>query len=524
MTKFTFDFINAAEKMADKGDYVAALHYFFLQRNLEDDCYVNVAIADTYMAMDLVGEASRYYTYAYSKDNEDKDALEGLICCYKEYDDEAALYYFHRLSLIDDAELDFDPSDFDFPIPDEEPRFVLHDKHDKEKVLNSAYSLMQSGKNDEARELLLSIEKGDRQYCEARLALASIELDKKCAEEAICFAAQAYEVDKKFLGVHLIMIMACELLGDKEGIDAWVKRLDELDPKDEENVTKAAMCFVSYKYYDLAKKYFLRKLDFAPYDKITLLCLSSIEAAAGNTESAFKYVSKVCTIYPDDIEVKELTSRILSGKETAMPKAMLDFKNKWLKQLKSLFSDENSDFTLPENMKMIKWLLQTDDDLYLQAAVCCCIAGMPEFNAIVDDFLINPNTNDLVKKHILLRRMCMDGVKKVDLVARNIFRSLRIKHPDVPTNLKNAYYMVFINFAVEEYYFETKFYRNFRKLQKAYESSDYEKKEELSMSALAVILHRSISGGELESYLELYDCDKSDYEFTAKSLGLYEEE
>lgn len=512
----TFDYMSAADAMVEKGDYVSALHYYFLQRNSRYYSDVDVAIGDVYFEMDLVEEATRYYMYAYAADTYNTDALEGLVCCFKEFDEQAALYYLHKTTLLDDSDMVFDPNDFDLLSPDygKEP-LVVHDKHDKEKDMDEAVDLMQNSKVDEAKEVLMSIGPKDKQFGEARLALASLALEESDPSKALEIAQDALSVDPKLLGCIVITIMAYDIMGDEEKMNEWIDRLDKLGLDDEEDITKAAMCLLPIDI-DMSLKYFLRKLEFSPYDRMAFICIASIYSQKEDRDKAIKYIDKACTIYPEDVELKEIASRIYGGK-FIMPKGLIDLKNEWSEKLKELFMSGDKDFEEPENMKLIKWLLQSENDMYLQTAVCTYVTGMPAYDKLINDVLLDPFVHDVVKRHILLRRFSDERQKKVKFVVSNIYRCVRIKRPDVPDNLKNAYYLVLASLALEEYNFDAALNRSLKRIKQAYDG--LEDREKLSMGALAVLLHKTTVGGNEEAYCKIYDTDMDEYHSVAQKLG-----
>lgn len=509
-----FDFMNAADVMAEKGEYASALYYYFLQRNLEYDSDVDVAIADVYMEMGLVGEATKYYFYAYSADETNKDAVEGLVCCFKEWDDEAALFYLHRLALFDDAEIDFDPGEF--PMLNDSPRLTVHDRADKSEVLGMAFDHMHNFKIDKAKELLESIAEGDHQFCDSRMALASIMLEENKPTDAIELTADALKVNPKHVGLHMVMVMALDALGRNDEVDEWIKRVDMLDNMTEEETAKTGLCLMNYRPLS-AKKYLLRTLDYAPYDKLNLMCLAAVCLEEENKPEAVKFINRVCSVYPDDVLLKEVAHRIYND-NFHMPGDLLAIKDEWTKRIKTMLIGECGDLTDPENVKCIKWLLSSDEDMYLQVAVCTYITGMPEFEDVINDFLCNPNVVDIPKKHIIMRKLCDPRQKRVNFVVGNIFRSLKLRHPDLPANLLSAYYLVFASLAVEVYTFESALSHSLRKLKKAYE--ECETRDDLPVGALAVILRKLTKDGDEAQYCKLYDTDLDEYRKVVEALGL----
>ena len=520
MAKFTFDYLSAANVMAQKGDYEAALHYYFLERNVNPGEDIDVFIADTYSAMGIYNEALRFYFRAHAQNQYNEDAIRGIILCLKDFDEDAAFYYLNCVlgDASEDVGVEFDDCD-------EPPVFTLHDRRDKSQIMDKAYRLLESGNADGANEIFESISKDAYQYCDSVLARATLKMDKMQVDEAMKLADEALDVDPDHLGTHILKIMAYDTLGDRNKVAEWIDRLDKLDVCDEEDVLKVALCLCNYEFYGKAEKYINRKLQFMPYDKLMLMCLCALKMAQGDSQSAFKVANKVNTVYCEDVEVKEITSRILSGKGVKMPKELFELKREWAEKIKNLFM-ENGGFTLPEHIMWIKWLLKCDDYLYLQSAVCAYVTCLPEYKNIVDDILIDPFAPPIVKKQILMRRVCDESTTQINFVISNVFRSLKVTHPKVADNLKYAYYYVFVALSVMELSFEQGLERAFGVLRARYAACEDVQKEQLSINVLASLLFfMAQKGGKISKdfegeHLELFDCERQEFERAGKMLGL----
>ncbi len=518
MAEFSFDYLDAAENMAKKGEYQSALHYYFLARNMGED--VNMEIADVYGAMGILHEAIRYYMRAYAKDNNNEEALNGLIYCYKDIDEDASYYYLERaMSLMAEADLEeYDEGDLDEMFAPE-PLFTVHDRRDKSEILSVAFKKIENGEMDEARTILQSIDKDSYQYSDALLAIASIEPEAD-GENTISLVNKALEADPKNLRGYLFKAAYYSHKKDENNLKKCMEDMYALDFKEEDDVYKAAMCLCNYNRYDLAEKYIERKLEFTPYDRIMLILLSAAKYMKGEKQKALKIAGKVCAIYPDDIETKEFIRRIFSEGSTNLPEEMLKLRSEWIGDIKNLFLEDSSDITSPESIMKIKWLLQNDEDVYLQSAVCAFVTGMPEYDGLMNEILIDPFAQPIVKKQILLRRICDPKTKEVKFVISNVFRSLKVRHPRVEDNLKFAYYYVFIALAVTELRFESELNSAFKKLSDKYKKCEDEKKRELSVNALAAILHNLAMGGEIKTSCVYFDCEEADLQKAVNMLDL----
>ena len=517
MMEYTFDYMKAADTMMEKGDYVTALHYYFLQRNVDYYSEVDVAIGVAYMEMGLIKEATKYYMYAYVNDNKNTDALEGLVCCYKDIDKDIALYYLHRIVVLDGEDFDFEPEELD--MMEEEPynpSLTLHDRRNKEKLLNEAIDRLSATDIEGGKKLLGKIGKEDFQYCDAQFILATVALDEHRPKKALSHAKNALEVDPKDLGGYMAMAMACESLNKIDEMNEWVAKIDALNVTSEESVSKVALCFINLGVANLALKYYKRKYEFTPFDKNTLVCLASLYSTVDKAK-AIKYINKACTIFPENVVLKEIASRIYGG-AFIMPRDLMALKKQWHEKIKNIFIHNDEDVCSPENIKIIKWLLCEEDELYLQAAICTYVTGLPEYESIINDLLCDPFASDMVKKQILLRKFIDEKQKKVDFVVGNIYRSIKIRHPRAPENLKSAYYIVLSSLAVEDSYNEAVLDRSLKRLKQAYDRLD--DREKLSMGVLAAVLRKMTVGGDEHQYCELYDVDPGEYDDLVQKLDL----
>ncbi len=518
MAEFSFDYHTAAEKMAKKGEYQSALHYYFLERNMGED--VNMEIADVYGAMGILHEAIRYYMRAYAKDNSNEDALNGLIYCYKDIDEDASYYYLERaMSLMGENDFEeYDEADLDEMFAPE-PMFTVHDRRDKSEILNLAFKRIENGNIDEARTLLQTIDKDSYQYSDALLAIASIEPEAD-GDVVIGLVDKALEADPRNLRGYLFKAAYYSHKKDEDNLKKCMEDIYALDFREEEDVYKAAMCLCNYNRYDLAEKYIERKLEFTPYDRIMLILLSAAQYMKGEKQKALKIAGKVCAIYPDDIETKEFIRRIFSEESADLPEEMVKLRSEWIGDIKKLFLEDSGDITSPENIMKIKWLLQSDEDIYLQSAVCAFVTGMPEYDSFMNEILIDPFAQPIVKKQILLRRICDPKTKIVKFVISNVFRSIKVRHPRVEDNLKFAYYYVFIALAVTELRFESELNSAFKKLSDKYKKCEDEKKHELSVNVLASILHNLAMGGNVKTSCAYFDSEEADLQKAVDMLDL----
>ncbi len=526
MTKLDFDIIGAAEKMLKKGDYISALHYYFLERNTGNKAvYKN--IADTYGAMGILTEAIKYYLKAYAEDKEDEEALNGLIYCYKDIDEEASYYYLNMAMRLvgehDYEEYDDEDEELDDVLlkqmSDSKKPLTVHDKRDQSDLLEEAYQMIEDGDHKAAKKILDQIDPESYQYSDALLALASIE-PKADSPKTIKLVERSLEVNPKSVKAHLFRIVYYAHKKNADKLESSLGALESLDLTDADDLTKAALCLCNFNRYESSEKFIMRKLKMTPYDKIMLLCLSSVNYAKGDIQGALKVANKVSSIYPDDIETKEMILRIMSMEGANLPEEMIKQKQEWTQYIKNLFLDDSNDITSPESIMKIKWLLQNDDDVYLQSAVCAFITGMPEYEEIVNDLLIDPFTQIIVKKQVLLRRICDPKIKTVDYVVSNLFRTVKIRHPRVPSNLKFAYYYVFIALAITEVHFESILDRSFKKLSDKYKACTDEAKKDLPINALAAILYYFLMDITEPLSCSLFECDIEDFNKAAKMLNI----
>lgn len=522
MAKIDFDYKNAADIMLKKGDYISALHYYFLEsykyergkeENKEDLININVCISDTYVCMGLMKEAIRFLMRAHSLDQHNEEVLDRLSQCYKNIDDDAAFYYF-ALTVSDVNSLD--NFDFEDDYQDEYVPLTVHDPRDKSKIFDQALDLMDDGKIDEGLRLLDCIDERSYQFADAALTRASIAMDQDDIRRALEISEEGLKADPKHLGIYAMKIAIYATLKDDEKVAEWIKKIDELDIKDEEEVAKVALCMCHFDQIDLAEKYINRKLEFTPYEKLMLLCLGSIYMIKGDKKAAFGVINKVCSIYPEDVETEELASRILSGRK--MPDEAVELKKEWSNDIKKIFTAEDEDINSPENYRKVKWLLSGDNDLYLQSAVCAYITCMPGYDALMDELLIDPFVSLVIKKQIMLRRICDESTRKINVVVSNIFRSLKVKHPKTDDLLKFAYYYAFIALATVDYKFENRLEYRFKKIKAKFDVCSAEEKNKLTVDCLAALIFMNVSGMQSDKTIEIFNCDREELMFAEELL------
>ncbi|MBR2968107.1 MAG: hypothetical protein IKC35_04980 [Clostridia bacterium] len=510
-----FDYITAAAKMVEKGEYESALYYYFLERKVAPSDDVDLSIANVYAAMGLNNEALKFYFRAYAACKDNEDAIKGIIFCLKDIDSNAAYYYLHCV-LNENAREDVG---FDYEEYDEPPPLKVHDRRDKSELMEKAYELIEKGSLDDAEKIFSSIASESYQYGDALVGKATLRMDEAKADEAQKLALEAIGVSAKHVGAHVIMIMVCDAKNDKQGMDEWARRLHQLDSKAEDDVIKTALCLCTYGYYALAEKYVLRRLEFAPYDKLMLLNLINVHMSGGSVDKAYKVANKVNVIFPEDVEVKELTTRLLKSKDCKMPSELFAFRREWAENIKNLFMTEGA-FTEPEHIMWVKWLLESEEYMFLQSAVCAFITGMPEYDEILDEVLIDPLAHQMIKKQILLRRACDRRTERVEFVISNVFRSLKVEHPQVAENLEFAYYYVFVALAVMELEFEKELAQAIKKIAQRYDNANEQDRAELSLNALATHLYLLARGGKVKNVLELFDCSEEEFKKAAAVLDI----
>ena len=510
-----FDYIKAATTMVEKGEYESALYYYFLARKTSPSDDVDLSIANVYLAMGLYDEALKFYIRAYAVCKENEDAVKGIVFCLRDRDSNAAYYYLHYV-LNENAREDVG---FDYEEYEEMPRLAVHDRRDKSELMEKAYELIEKGDFVEAENIFSSVASESYQYADALVGRATLRMDEAKADEAQAFALEAIGVSPNHVGAHVIMIMVCDSKGDKLRMDEWAQRLYALDSKAEDDVIKIALCLCTYGYYSLAEKYVLRRLEFAPYDKLMLLNLLNIHMSNGNVDKAYKVANKVNVIYPEDVEIKELTARLLKGGDSKMPSELFAFRREWTENIKNLFMSDEA-FTQPEHIMWVKWLLSSEEYIFLQSAVCAFVTGMPEYDDILDEVLIDPLAHQMIKKQILLRRACDKRTEKVEFVVSNIFRSLKVEHPQVAENLEFAYYYVFAFLAVMDFDFEKGLSQAIKKMAQKFDNASEQDRGELSLNALAAHLYLLARGGKVKAALELFECSEEEFKKAATVLDI----
>ena len=495
MNKKQFDYLSAAQKMFDKGDFKSALHYAFLQRDIEQNEEVYAFIADTYVEMGLYDEAFSCYLKAYDFKPKDPRIFDGILECLRDEDGAAAAFYMQEqmsgdqnvLEMFSELSECIEDSDLDGLFADSPPQEPnRYDWRDQSTLMDEAIFCAHTGNHEEAERLFDSIGKDSFQYESAAYASASLKLSRDDADGAIAILDDIIARGSESVDVHITKVIAHDFKGDRDGVEAAIKILDTLQEKGVDDTIKVALCLCSYGHFAEAEKHVNKALQYCPYDKVLLLCMGDVRLHQGKYDEALEIMNEICAVFPEDIEAHELARRLKENRVPSLMREKLEIGNEWGEKLSHILL-EGGDLTTDEAKKLIKWAYKCSINQALQAALGVAISKLPELDALTKELLVDPFISSDVKKPILRRKILGGKDKQIKLVTQNALKTIEVNPPDSPNSLRAAYCEVLTYLAIEELFFEKDFAIAVDKISTVMRSSD--EAASLAKQVVAAVLY-----------------------------------
>ena len=503
-----FSNLEAALAMQAEGKYLSALYYCDKIQDEEGEClpYVSVLRGDIYFDMGLTSEAVREFMRAYSQDRQEEGAIEGLIDCYKIIDKGAAVFYMAE--AIRDG---VPPEAFADDVSQGEHFFEMTDRTDYSEHIEAALGMIESGDGDKAREILDSIPIAANQYADSCVIKGTLYFEKGDLEQASSLAKEAIEANKLCVGAYILQAMVADKKGDAATLNRVTDEIVNLEIKDQSEALKAALALCNYGFTQKSADFIKKFMVEFPFDKISLLFLASLKT---DDKEWKKCCHDASLIYRDDEMVKEVTSRLLSGKQVKIPDGIFEIRLEWLNDIKdALIGDV--DIHSEQIKRKIKWLLHSGEDELFQATIVAAIGRDDYFTDILDDALIDPMVVTAVKRHILYAKFCDDRVENIKFVAYNAYREINISHPSAPEMLKAAYYQNCMLHALRGEYDENILSKVLSDFCIRQAELTKEQAEELSIVAVAELMHERTGGTQ-----KAFNYDEEDYNKAKELLKL----
>ncbi len=312
-----------ADKFYNAGNYISALR--FAHRELRDyggDGEIFVRLCDIYEAMDLRGSAVKWwFQFLDTATEEDMPEIyEGLAVNFLHLgNDSTSAYYYNRLIDVDDTlpeEVKMDIVDAFATNKQDKFRFVYPPRlADYSKEVNIGSKLLKAGECERAVEELSKVEKGSKQYAQAKemQAVALLLGGKTDDAEKACKELLEDRPDE----VRVLATLAAVYLeqGRTEESKEIALALSERKTDDTDELYKIATVCCENELHDKAYQRFCELDRKAPYDGRTLYFKGVSAYKSGYIEEAERALDELCTIYPDAEVAKYYLNEIKAYRE-----------------------------------------------------------------------------------------------------------------------------------------------------------------------------------------------------------------
>lgn len=300
-------FAGLADKYYNEGKYVSALRMAY--KELEaygGDGDVFVRLSDIYEAMSLQGSAINWwFRFLDIAEEEDlPDIYEGLAVNYLNVGQEnPSAYYYNKLIDADDTlpeETKLDIVEAFSAQKKNKLRFVYPPRlADYSKEFNLGSKALKLGDCERAIEEFSKVEKGSKQYVQAKemQAVALLLSDNAKEAERTCDELLKDEPND----VRILATLAAIYLEQNrpEESKAIALKLSELDLTDTEELYKVATVCCENDLHEEAYKKFCILDKKMPYDGRMLYFKAVSAYKCGHIEDAERTLDELCSIYPD---------------------------------------------------------------------------------------------------------------------------------------------------------------------------------------------------------------------------------
>ena len=320
-------FAGLADKYYNEGKYVSALRMAY--KELEaygGDGDVFVRLSDIYEAMSLQGSAINWwFRFLDIAEEEDlPDIYEGLAVNYLNVGQEnPSAYYYNKLIDADDTlpeETKLDIVEAFSAQKKNKLRFVYPPRlADYSKEFNLGSKALKLGDCERAIEEFSKVEKGSKQYVQAKemQAVALLLSDNAKEAERTCDELLKDEPND----VRILATLAAIYLEQNrsEESKAIALKLSELNLTDTEELYKVATVCCENDLHEEAYKKFCILDKKMPYDGRMLYFKAVSAYKCGHIEDAERTLDELCSIYPDAEVAKYYLKAIRNYRDGSEP-------------------------------------------------------------------------------------------------------------------------------------------------------------------------------------------------------------
>ena len=296
-----------ADKAYNEGKYLSALNHAYKQLELYgEDGEIFARLADIYEAMNLHGSAVNcWFRYLDIADEEEyADIFEGIAVNFLNMGNEtASAYYYNRLIDVDDEISDETKMEIATAFSKDKGskfRFVYPPKlADYSKEVEAGSRALKAGDCKNAIRLLSVVEKGNKQYAEARemQAVAYLLAGDCDAAQRVCEELLKEKPDD----IRTMATLAAVYLeqGKNEESKRIAQFLYTVTPNDPDDLYKVATVCCENGMHGEAYEKFCQLEEKIPFDGRMLYFKAVSAFKCGKYKGAERAFSELCSVYPD---------------------------------------------------------------------------------------------------------------------------------------------------------------------------------------------------------------------------------
>ena len=492
---------------SDAGDLIGCLEFLRRAQSFSGDPYCNenlairLEIAAIYAELGLYEESNREYYSLAAVDYALDEVYYGLIKNYAMLDmpEQAAHYLSFGIetgALL--PEDDIESIDLGFLKKNEAPHIRLVKENDCTHTVRAARQLLCSSDTEFARKLLKTVSESSEQYNEASNYLALIEIGEGNVEEGIRLCDRVLENEPLNLYALTTRVLAFELGERKADARSAVAALDALDFNEWPDTAKVALCAAQIGDAEIAYKYLLRSLAFAPYDRELLLLHVLTSANLGKRREAKDAAVTLQALYPTDVTVRYYAREIdkaspaptFFGLVPELPKDECKKLGEILEQAVETYGVTGKLFrAMQKNGELneaVLWGLTLGNTL--SATLARILARDPAGYSTVTELLVDPDYSIISKKEIFFELLCGERVREIPMTVNH---QLQWYRPHIPAKgtchktLLRAYRRVYSTLVFIDSGFDRRLNQWFKKISGGFKTTGT---IEFSENAVAAVL------------------------------------
>ena len=489
-------YFDLAEDALDAGDYINAVHYFYIAHKKGGGTDALFFLGETYSDMGEYEEALNYLFLALDSRPDCPDINNAIANCFLSMNDEdtALFYSWTGMSVDSYNELMFERDNGFYK--ESQNKIRLLEKNDQ-MLIDIAAKLLSAGDRKYAKELLQTIKPESEDFLKACNLLIMIALEDKKADEAleiIQIALGQNKEQKKESGVFLEFrcwaIVAYYMQKDKENKDRAIEIVESTN-LDYHASRAAVYSYAKINDYKRIGRHIENVLKDDAFNKNMRVMLSVSHHLGGDNVRAKEEIVAVSKLFPNDIAIKEIALAIAQKRKGLILAALIDKKTTgdWIDDIeegltlisKGRYEDvpEKDDFR-----KKIEWAFQSRlNSLIAHAALV--LASIKEFRLFLLTKLIDYELETASKKVILYSLLVSNMVGKFGIVIDGFYQKIGFKRLKTENRaIYRAYCKTFATLVFMENGFENRLFNAVKKIEQRFLELDIGENDDMLAALL----------------------------------------